>query len=40
MADEELEAAPLFVAATRPAMVLGLPIGLAVLFMMAVATII
>jgi type IV secretion system protein VirB3 len=39
VADQELEASPLFVAATRPAMVLGLPIGLAVVFMMAVAAI-
>jgi type IV secretion system protein VirB3 len=34
---DELEASPLFVAATRPALVLGLPIGLAVLFMIGAA---
>ena len=31
---EELEEAPLFVAATRPALVAGLPLGLAVAFIM------
>jgi type IV secretion system protein VirB3 len=36
---ERLEEAPLFVAATRPALFLGLPLGLAVIFMMAVALI-
>jgi len=36
---ESLEASPLFVAATRPALVAGMPIGLAVAFMMAFALI-
>jgi type IV secretion system protein VirB3 len=36
---EPLEASPLFVAATRPALVAGMPIGLAVAFMMAFALI-
>lgn len=36
---EPLEESPLFVAATRPALVAGMPIGLAVAFMMAFALI-
>ena len=36
---ELLEEAPLFVAATRPALVAGMPIGLAVAFMMVFALI-
>jgi type IV secretion system protein VirB3 len=36
---EPLESSPLFVAATRPALVAGMPIGLAVAFMMAFALI-
>jgi type IV secretion system protein VirB3 len=36
---EPLEETPLFVAATRPALVVGMPIGLAVVFMMVFALI-
>jgi hypothetical protein len=36
---EGLDEAPLFVAATRPALIMGLPLGLFVLFLMALALI-
>ncbi len=36
---ERLDEAPLFVAATRPALIMGLPLGLFVLFLMALALI-
>jgi len=34
---ERLDEVPLFVAATRPALIMGLPLGLFVLFLMAIA---
>ena len=36
---ERLDEVPLFVAATRPALIMGLPLGLFVLFLMAIALI-